>query len=227
MVVAGAADHVTRAQDVVQAVLVDVPRVGSDVQPAEVEHVEGRLLNLRDFTLQKFAHAPRERLGSAESSARWKPKTLHQRIPLCSLSLHLLGGTAVPFVFWLPESPVPGIRVMKAVVQGILYSFAKTRSWQVNQLPRAQKAVHMAIRRYIGVRLGLVRSEQQGPAKPSAVGEFRNAGVALDLDMAMDQLVFKTGWKSANRLAPPGAAADGMEAASAHGVPPNARPSGV
>ena len=48
------------------------------------------------------------------------------------------------------------IKVMKAVVKGILCSFSKTRAWQMNQLSRVQKTIHMAIRRCIGARLSML-----------------------------------------------------------------------
>ena len=51
------------------------------------------------------------------------------------------------------------IRVMKAVVKGVLFSFSKTRAWQQNHLQRAQKVINLAIRRCLGVRLDLLRSQ--------------------------------------------------------------------
>jgi ribonuclease HI len=50
------------------------------------------------------------------------------------------------------------IQVMKAVVKGVLFSFSKTRAWQQNHLQRAQKVINMAIRRCLGLRLGILRS---------------------------------------------------------------------
>ena len=48
---------------------------------------------------------------------------------------------------------------MKAVVKGVLFSFSKTRAWQQNHLQRAQKVINLAIRRCLGVRLDLLRSQ--------------------------------------------------------------------
>ena len=49
------------------------------------------------------------------------------------------------------------ITVMKTVVKGVLSIFSKTRLWQVNHLTRAQKVIQMAIRRCLGVRMGLIQ----------------------------------------------------------------------
>lgn len=46
---------------------------------------------------------------------------------------------------------------MKTVVKGVLSIFSKTRLWQVNHLTRAQKVIQMAIRRCLGVRMGLIQ----------------------------------------------------------------------
>lgn len=49
------------------------------------------------------------------------------------------------------------VKVMKVVVKGVLYSFCKTRAWQMNQLSRVQETINLAIRRCIGVRLGMIK----------------------------------------------------------------------
>ena len=49
------------------------------------------------------------------------------------------------------------IKVMKAVLKGMLGSFARTRAWQVSQITRVQKIVNLAIRRCLGIRLGMLR----------------------------------------------------------------------
>ena len=48
------------------------------------------------------------------------------------------------------------VRVMKTVVKGVLSSFSKTRAWQSHQLLRCQKVINKAIRRCLGVRMGMI-----------------------------------------------------------------------
>ena len=52
------------------------------------------------------------------------------------------------------------VKVMKTVLKGVLGSFSKTRSWQMNQLQRVQKVVNMAICRCLGARLGLLHQQR-------------------------------------------------------------------
>ena len=52
------------------------------------------------------------------------------------------------------------VRVIKAVVKGILMSFSRTRAWQTSQVHRMQNLIHFAIRRVFNTRLRALR--QQG-----------------------------------------------------------------
>ena len=44
------------------------------------------------------------------------------------------------------------IRVLKAVVKGVLFSFVRTRSWQTSQVNRLQSVINLAVRRALNVR---------------------------------------------------------------------------
>eukprot|EP00438_Fugacium_kawagutii_P009511 Skav209387 [mRNA] locus=scaffold3334:137441:141157:+ [translate_table: standard] len=44
------------------------------------------------------------------------------------------------------------VKVLKAVVKGILHTFSRTRAWQTNHIHRMQTVIHVALRRVLGVR---------------------------------------------------------------------------
>ena len=44
------------------------------------------------------------------------------------------------------------IRVLKAVVKGVLFTFVRTRAWQTSQIHRLQAVIHLAIRRAFYIR---------------------------------------------------------------------------
>lgn len=44
------------------------------------------------------------------------------------------------------------IRVLKAVVKGVLFTFVRTQSWQTSQIHRLQAVIHLAVRRAFNIR---------------------------------------------------------------------------
>ena len=49
------------------------------------------------------------------------------------------------------------IKVLKAVVKGILFSFCRTRAWQTSQISRMQNIINFAVRRAFNVKLRTLR----------------------------------------------------------------------
>ena len=49
------------------------------------------------------------------------------------------------------------IRVLKAIVKGILFTFVRTRSWQTHQIHRLQSVINLAVRRAFNIRTYTLR----------------------------------------------------------------------
>ena len=49
------------------------------------------------------------------------------------------------------------LRVLKAVVKGVLFIFCRTRAWQSSQVYQTQAVIHVAVRRAFNVRTSVLR----------------------------------------------------------------------
>jgi len=51
------------------------------------------------------------------------------------------------------------IRVLKAIVKGVLFTFVRTRAWQTSQIHRLQTVINLAVRRAFNMRIYTLRRQ--------------------------------------------------------------------